>query len=214
MYLSHGRPGRVLDVGCGDGARLAWLRQRGWRVCGHDIDGEAARAAWEHHAVTVRVGPLADAGFAAGSFDAITLAHVLEHAPDPVDLLRTCRTLVKPDGVIACITPNIDSWGHRRFRRDWLGLDPPRHLHLFSPVSLRTVAALAGLRQASVWTTAANAQFIAAGSLDLKQRGRHHVGGRGRLDRDVGAALLQLGASLQHLRDRDSGDECVLHATA
>lgn len=214
MYLNRTVPGRLLDVGCGSGERLAAFRARHWDVVGQEIDAVAAQVAIARHGVTVHVGPLGDVALPTGAFDAITMSHVIEHAADPVALLRTCRALAKPGGVIVCVTPNVDGWGHRRFGRCWLGLDPPRHLHLFSPTSLRSAARRAGLIQASVWTTAANAEFIGAGSLDLKWQGFHRVGSGGRPHRDAVAALLQLVASGRHLIDGGSGDECVLYATA
>ncbi len=214
MYLTRTAPGRLLDVGCGNGERLAALRARGWDVVGQEIDPVAAEMAVACHGVAVRVGPLGDVGLPECAFDAVTMNHVIEHVPDPVALLRTCRALVKPGGAIVCVTPNLDSWGHRRFGRCWLGLDSPRHLHVFSPTSLRIVAERAGLTQASVWTTAANAEFISAGSLDLMWQGFHRVGSGGRPHRDAAAALLQLAASARHFIDGGSGDECVLCATA
>lgn len=213
MYLTRQAPGRVLDVGCGNGDRLAFLRAQGWDVVGQEIDPAAARVATARHGVVVHVGRLRDIGLPPCSFDAITLSHVIEHVPDPVELLRACRRLAKPGGAIVCVTPNLDSWGHRRFRSCWLGLDPPRHLHLFSPISLRIAAERAGLTPL-LWTTAANVEFIGAGSLDLTWQGFHRVGGGGRPHRDAVAALLQIAASARHVVDRQSGDECVLYATA
>ena len=34
-------------------------------------------------------------------------------------------------------TPNFGSWGHQHYGADWLPLDPPRHLVLFTEASLR-----------------------------------------------------------------------------
>jgi SAM-dependent methyltransferase len=213
MYLDNVTPGRLLDVGCGSGELLAHLRALGWDVVGQEVDAVAAQVAAERHGVTVRVGPIGEIDLPTGAFDAITISHVLEHVPDPVALLRTCYTLAKPGGAIVCVTPNLDSWGHQRFGDCWIGLDPPRHLHLFSPVSLISVARLAGLTEASVWTSAANAEFISAGSLDLRWQGFHRIGSGGRPHRAAAAALLQLAASARHLVDHGSGDECVLYAT-
>jgi hypothetical protein len=42
------------------------------------------------------------------------------------------------------ITPNVASLGHRLFKRDWIHLDPPRHLHLFTCRSLAVLAERAG----------------------------------------------------------------------
>jgi len=41
-------------------------------------------------------------------------------------------------------TPNINSLGHRLFKSDWRGLEPPRHLVLFTAETLRTALTTAG----------------------------------------------------------------------
>ncbi len=72
-------------------------------------------------------------------FDLITLSHVIEHVHYPIDLLRACHRLLKPGGVLWLETPNIKSYGHRFYGRFWRGLEPPRHLVIFSPSGLFSI---------------------------------------------------------------------------
>src|SRR5205823_7950910 len=95
MYLDRVPPGRVLDVGCGDGSRLARLRSLGWDVMGQEMDPKAASRAGETYGVRVHVGPLEGAGFNEGEFDAIVMNHVIEHVHDPVRLLAQCARLLR-----------------------------------------------------------------------------------------------------------------------
>jgi len=209
-----GRPcGRVLDVGCGSGDRLLALGRIGWDAVGQDIDPAAAAAARETTGRPVIEGPLADAGIPDASFDAVVLNHVIEHVCDPVALLAECRRVLRPSGVLVAVTPNLDSAGHRRFGRDWLGLDPPRHLYVFSPRTLSNLAVRAGFRDSRVGTSAARAEFIAAGSWDLRWRGRHEVSGGRRPGRDLAAVWVQIAAAFRYRQDPSSGDECVLEST-
>ncbi len=60
----------------------------------------------------------------------------MEHFHDPGAAVRRCLALLRPGGVLWIATPNIDSLGHERFGADWFGLDPPRHLVLFTPRAL------------------------------------------------------------------------------
>ncbi len=136
-YLRFPGPGaRVLDVGCGNGSFLWQMRSLGWEVCGVEPDpqsSEHARAA----GFDVRVGLLQQQSLPEASFDAITLFHVIEHLHDPVGTLRCCFKLLKPGGHITVVTPGFESFGYHRFGPYWFGLDPPRHLVLFTENSLR-----------------------------------------------------------------------------
>jgi hypothetical protein len=60
---------------------------------------------------------------------------------------RSARGFSSPGGQLVLGTPNSQSLGHRFFKEDWIGLDPPRHLHVFSGPSMRRILSLAGLRQ-------------------------------------------------------------------
>ncbi len=48
-------PGTALDVGCGEGADVVWLADRGWTVTGVDVSGVALERA-EQHAAEAGVG--------------------------------------------------------------------------------------------------------------------------------------------------------------
>lgn len=136
--------GRLLDVGCGDGTFLAEMDHAGWEVHGLEPDPEAAAVA-RNRGVPVVETQLEDASFEAGSFDAVTMSHVIEHLHDPVGALRICRHLLRPGGTLWIATPNLEARGHAIFARDWIGLDPPRHLVLFTRESLANAMEQVGL---------------------------------------------------------------------
>jgi 2-polyprenyl-3-methyl-5-hydroxy-6-metoxy-1,4-benzoquinol methylase len=208
-YLDKTQPGKLLDVGCGDGRRLAQLRARGWQAEGQEIDRVAAAAARDRYGLNVHVGTLADCHFPDGTFDAVTMRHVIEHVYDPVGLLAECRRILKPSGVLVVITPNSESFGHAYFGSNWLGLDPPRHLHVFSSRTLRQVARRAGFTSWKAWTTAANAKNVASGGFVIASRS-----GR-RDDKSFlwrSSSLFQIVAGVVHAVRPNSGEECVLKA--
>src|SRR5436190_15748012 len=127
--------GRVLDVGCGAGEWLSWMRELGWDVQGLDFDPGAVRSA-QTKDLRVACGSVEDQNYPATSFDAVTLNHVIEHLPDPVGTLKECARLLKPGGKLVVVTPNGVSLAHRHFKEYWRGLETPRHLHIFSPGSM------------------------------------------------------------------------------
>ena len=131
MHLQGLAPGRLLDVGCGNGQFLATAAAVGWNATGIDFDEQAVAAARRLPGVRAEVGDLMDQAFPAAAFDAIVLNNVIEHVPDPVATFAECARLLRPGGRLVMITPNLDALGHRAFGPDWRGLEPPRHLHVF-----------------------------------------------------------------------------------
>lgn len=141
--------GRLLDVGCGSGDWLMFMRSLGWRVAGVDFDENALKVAREK-GLEVTCGALEQANFPEGTFDAVTLNHVIEHVPDPVQTLAECRRVLKPGGKLVLFTPNALSLGHRIFKQDWRGLETPRHLHIFSTRSMPALLELAGFKNITI----------------------------------------------------------------
>jgi 2-polyprenyl-3-methyl-5-hydroxy-6-metoxy-1,4-benzoquinol methylase len=103
--LAGGAPGRLLDVSAGVGTFLAVAREHGWIVEGTEVSPTAVAHARDRHGLALHLGTLDDVTLA-GPFDAITLWHVLEHVPDPLDLLRRCRGLLAPGGRLILAMPN------------------------------------------------------------------------------------------------------------
>ncbi len=143
--LPRQRPGgRVLDIGCGSGGYLAFLASLGW-IC-HGIEpGPKSRAyAQEVLGLSVQQGPLESCRFPDSFFDVVTMWHVIEHLPDPLGTLHEIRRILNPDGVVMLRTPNVKSWEARIFRGNWYGLDPPRHLFVATPGTIRAMLERSG----------------------------------------------------------------------
>jgi len=131
--LSRRKPGRLLDVGCGDADYLRYMRSRGWDVHGTETSSAAIRLAR-----LKGIEPVASASvFQTGYFDAVTLWHVIEHLPDPASELVELHRILKTDGVLVAEVPNMNSWMYSICRAEWFPLDIPRHLQHFTPKTLR-----------------------------------------------------------------------------
>jgi SAM-dependent methyltransferase len=130
--VSYQMSGRLLDVGCATGNFLHEMRRRGgWDVYGVEPNLEAAAYAVQRFGHQVHVGTLADASYAAGSFDVITMWNVLEHLHRPWDDLLRVRDLLRHGGLFVFSVPNLEGVEARIYGPAWLGWDLPRHLYLF-----------------------------------------------------------------------------------
>ncbi len=127
-------PGKLLDIGCGNGEFLRFASRFGWNVVGVDFD-EGAVSEARSGGFDVRLGGV-DVIDSKEKFDFISLSHVIEHVYDPVDLIRKCYALLNDGGVLWLETPNIESMGYVYYKSNWRGLEPPRHIVLFNQTSL------------------------------------------------------------------------------
>ncbi|MEX2150242.1 MAG: class I SAM-dependent methyltransferase [Steroidobacteraceae bacterium] len=149
QHVMRGLPaaarGELLDVGCGNGAFLKLAASAGWSVCGIDTD-PAAIAVARGEGLDVQIGGIEVLTQEKEIFDWITLNHVIEHAHDPVSVLRACIRLLKPNGHLWLESPNYDSHGRAVFGEYWRGLETPRHLVLFNTQSMRDILLSLNLR--------------------------------------------------------------------
>lgn len=210
MFLNDTSPGKLLEVGCGDGALLKRMQALQWDVEGQDVDPNVAGLALE--GVKVHCGELRKLSLSENSYDAIVSNHVIEHADDPAAFLADCLKLLRPGGVLVVTTPNPESYGHGVFGARWRGLEPPRHLHLLTPAALKEMAQRTGFSRAQVWTSVARAGGMLARSRDPARNVHHELQGRAKASHLLSAFWYQLTARLAHLRVPLSGEEAVLKA--
>lgn len=189
LYLRASARGRLLDVGCGTGEFLAAMRTLGWEVQGVEPDPQAAAVARDAFKLPVVVETLEEARLLESSFDAVTLSHVIEHVLDPHALLKECGRVLKKNGQLVIVTPNVQSLGHLLFRRSWFALEPPRHLHMFSIAALRRAARGAGLTIKTLRTTSRLSRIIFTGSAVIARHGRCSPNGS-----SGGGRLLRIGS--------------------
>ncbi|HJX83388.1 MAG TPA: class I SAM-dependent methyltransferase [Candidatus Angelobacter sp.] len=207
FYLSAKKQGRLLDVGCGNGEALESMAALGWQTEGLDIDPIAVQVA-RSKGLKVRQGTLQSQQFASGAFDAVVMSHVIEHVHDPVLMMQECNRILKPGGRLVVITPNIRSWGHRIYKSDWRGLEPPRHLQIFTRSALSALSARAGFPSSMCRAIARRASVIleASRSLRRKQATALRTSRASALWAKTMGGAEWAGAYLDH----DAGEELVL----
>jgi SAM-dependent methyltransferase len=162
--LPHKAEGNLLDIGAGIGQFLHHARPFFTHVAGTEVSASAIRLAREKYGIELCPVEAEELNMPLGSFDNITLFHVLEHVPDPLRLIARCRGLLRPQGMLAIAVPNdVLAWSSKiKKLGKRLGLAPfqkfspvlgisragaSREIHLshFTPVVLRRLLKNAGL---------------------------------------------------------------------
>lgn len=102
----------ALDVGCGGGILSESMSQRGASVTGIDLGEKALKVAKLHKlesGVNVDYQLISVEEMAQRHpqhFDIVTCMEMLEHVPDPAQVVRACAQLVKPGGHVFFSTLN------------------------------------------------------------------------------------------------------------
>ena len=141
-----GRRGDLLDLGCSYGFFLNAARSHGWKVKGIEMGPLASRFARDKYGLDVFEGTLDQANLAGSSLDVVTMFHVIEHAPKPLELLSAVAKVLKKGGSLVLLTPNIESLHSQLLGKAWTWLHPPDHLFYFSRRSLGLALGQRGFR--------------------------------------------------------------------
>lgn len=136
--------GRLLDVGCSYGISVKAAGDMGFDAWGVEPTKKAVAYAKKQLHLKVYHGTLDNVKFPSKSFDVVSLYDVLEHVPNLRLLLREIHRMLKPGGIIAIQSPNIESLAFSILRTRWNWLLVPQHLWHFSGRSLDRVLADAG----------------------------------------------------------------------
>jgi 2-polyprenyl-3-methyl-5-hydroxy-6-metoxy-1,4-benzoquinol methylase len=136
---------RFLDIGCATGLLLNYIRDRGWLTKGVEVCRSSVEYARKRFGLDIFLGTLEEAAFPASFFDVVHFSHVIEHVPEPKEMLLEIRRILKPDGHIIVTTPNVTG-GHAIFAGgSWRSLIPD-HIYLFSKKTLRRLLENTGYR--------------------------------------------------------------------
>lgn len=152
-------PGRLLDVGAGDGAILRAAIERGWTAEGTDISSTMVRHLADELGLTMHLGVVEEIDLPAHAYDAVVMNHVLEHVENPLRTLARVRELLAPGGLVRVEVPNLGSLSSRfknfqsRWhlkRKPWKHYSTNHHFWFFTPRTLASTAERAGLRVVEV----------------------------------------------------------------
>lgn len=126
-YKSH------LDFGCGSGELVKYALQNGIDSVGTEINDSVISKLKRSGVPAVKMSELLLSG---RKFDVITLIEVLEHLPNPKEVLKQLDRILEKDGEIFITTPNFNSLNRFFFHENWRILSYPDHINMFSKSTL------------------------------------------------------------------------------
>ena len=166
--LRYKKKGRILDIGCGDGSLLKFLKDSGWQTYGVELRDSSSLYARDVLGLNVFSGRFDEADYPEESFDVITLFHVLEHLPNPSGTLKKARMLLRKDGFLLIEVPNFHSFEAKVFRSNWVGISAPLHLYHFTPRTLQMMLKSCGLIPVEVRFIPEQTKYMAGYSESLR----------------------------------------------
>ncbi len=172
--------GRFLEIGCGEGATLEYLRAAGADfVAGVDINAEAIRAAGHKDLDLALAADIErdELPFSTREFDVIILADVLEHLVEPWEALRTISGYLKDNGHLLISIPNVRHYRVVRdlvFRDKWeyedSGILDSTHMRFFTLKETKKLLEYAGLEISRLkWKIRANNSLKILNTISLNR---------------------------------------------
>ncbi|MDR3580285.1 MAG: class I SAM-dependent methyltransferase [Oryzomonas sp.] len=143
---------RILDVGCGNGANIYLLLQRGHESIGLTLSEAEARLVTERGFECMNWDMMSEQlPFEEQTFDALLFSHVLEHLPWPEEVLKRYLKLLRPGGGVYIALPNVLHLVQRwqflggNFKYTETGTMDRTHLRFFDFASARQLAESCGI---------------------------------------------------------------------
>jgi hypothetical protein len=131
IVRKHAAGGKLLEIGPSCGA-FGWLAKReGFEVEAIEMDPACCRFLSDVVGIrAINSGDVLTALEGLGPYRVVALWHVIEHLPDPFEVLEALGRKILPGGVLVVAAPNTDSFQFRVLGKRWPHLDAPRHLTL------------------------------------------------------------------------------------
>lgn len=146
---------KILDVGCGSGYFLRSLGDIGFK-CLYGIDPHIEKDVEYTNGVKKLRKSISEID---NKFDLIMFNHSFEHIHNPQDTLKSVSKLLSESGKLIIRIPTVSSYAWKKCNTNWVQLDAPRHLFLYSIESIKLVCMEAGFSLMDFYYDSTELQF-------------------------------------------------------
>ncbi len=147
----------ILDIGCGTGDFLKYMKGEGWYAEGVETDQKARSLASKEGGLNV-YDSIEDQRLR--KYDVITMWHVLEHIYDLVYFFKKIKYLLKENGVLVIGVPNCNSYDASYYGKNWYAYDLPIHTSHFRKNDIENISKLHGLKLKAIKPLVFDAYYI------------------------------------------------------
>lgn len=123
----------ILDFGCGKGKFLSVAKKEGFNIMGIETEINRSNFARGIYNINVDSNYYSSGKINTSPFQVITLFHVLEHLPNPKEIISNLvKDNLDNDGLFIIEVPNFLSFQSKLAKEKWMHIDVPRHLSHFT----------------------------------------------------------------------------------
>lgn len=187
------KKGRVLDIGCGTGAFLNEMKTAGWDALGLEPDADARAMAKKLFDIEALPSPELFS-LVPGSYDAVTMWHVLEHVHQLHDYVEKIHEIIKPAGKFFVAVPNYTAADAKKYKEFWAAYDVPRHLYHFSPKSMQMLMKQHGFKMVELKPMWYDSFYVSMLSEQYKNGGSQNL---------IGAVISGLSSNVSAFNSTD-----------
>ena len=136
QFLSPHSARRLLDIGSGPGYFLLCGKKNGWKTFGIEPSEAAVQYSRKLGLNITQAVFSEDIAQSAGQFDVVNLSEVLEHTPNPEQILNRVNSILSPGGLLCVVVPNDCNVfqlavTELKICEPWW-ISPPQHLNYFT----------------------------------------------------------------------------------
>ena len=165
--------GKILDIGCGAGDFLQYMKENHWNINGVDTSNKARKIA--NKKLNIKVMDPKDWINNKEKYDVITCWHSLEHVHEPWVYLDKIKKSLTLDGFLIVALPNYQSTDAKIYKEFWAAYDTPRHLYHFTIKSMNKTIKPHGLNIESIYRMNFDPFYVSM--LSAKHMGKSFISG-------------------------------------